>query len=110
CTSGYSKAHGNERKGAGNPDAFARRGPWLVHTLMHDLPLDRRGVVAPELLDVNERSLPLTEDQVLQTGERKELVDVHASEGSVEDLHPRRRGSNRHRVVGERPSGLVGPA
>ncbi len=41
---------------------------------MQVLPFDRKPILSPLPLDMNERTLPLTEQQMLQCADRQELV------------------------------------
>lgn len=58
-----------------------RLGGGLVSPAVQDVPLGREPIVRPRPLDVDERALPLAEQQVLQGAEGDEIVVGHEVEG-----------------------------
>jgi hypothetical protein len=62
----------------GDPLAVAGFRLAVVGLPMEDAPLGRKPILAPQTLDMNERALPLAEQQMLQSGEGQEIgFEVH---------------------------------
>lgn len=71
-----------ERQSAADADVTATLTAAVVGPVMEDPPLGREGVFLPEPLDVNERTLPRAEREVLKRRKGKGLVrDGHERGG-----------------------------
>lgn len=63
-----------QRQAASDPQIALAIARFLMGLAMQMLPLNRQPVLGPLLLDVDERALPLTKQQVLEGGDREEIV------------------------------------
>nr|UXE45752.1 hypothetical protein Hi04_10k_c5203_00033 [uncultured bacterium] len=71
------------------PACYANAGPGFIGTFMRplvkDISLGGEFVVAPDLLDMNERALPLAKQQMLKRGNRQKLLFAkwHRGNGTI---------------------------
>ena len=76
---GETEPEGAEAESSCGTEISTRLGTKLMYFLVHDAPFGGQAVLIPELLDVDERALPFTEEQMLERGEWDEVVfGVHA--------------------------------
>jgi len=74
-----AEAEGAQREAARDAEAAPCLPGGVIRSLVEVPPLDRPSVLRPESLDVNERTLPLAEEQVLERRERQKVgFVVHA--------------------------------
>jgi len=76
CDSRQSEAERPERKAPRNPDIAPGLCSSLVDAVVQVLPLDGKSIVRPELLNVDQRALPLAEHQMLQCRQLQQSIFV----------------------------------
>lgn len=67
-----AQLQGADRQAARDPNAGPRFIRAFMGALVKDIPLRRELIVRPDLLDMNERALPLTKQEMLKRGNRQE--------------------------------------
>ncbi len=71
---GEAEAEGAEAESAGDAEAGSGLGGAVVGAVVEDAALGGETVFGPGLLDMNEGPLPLAEGEVLEAGERQQVV------------------------------------
>jgi hypothetical protein len=69
-----AKPKGTKTKTTGNADAWPTFGSLFMNTLVHVLAFYRQSVLLPDVLNVDQGTLPFTEQQVLKRGKREQFV------------------------------------
>jgi hypothetical protein len=74
--SGDTQLEGTDRHATGSQNRAPQFSPWqsLIHPAVQVCALQRQRVVRPELLDMDEGALALTEDEMLQCGQGQKFV------------------------------------
>jgi hypothetical protein len=71
---GQAKAQGTQGQSGFDPNTVPAQMFATIHPLMHDAALSGEHIFRPDLLDMDQGALPLTEQQMLQSRERQQIV------------------------------------